>query len=81
MDLVRNLARRPSAETSIDHLDRDNPRWNFPGFRVERGRCWGPISVSIINRASGEAICRSDCYRLTYFLTDFRSTILISLWL
>jgi AraC-like DNA-binding protein len=75
MDFARNLARRPSAETSLDHLDGDNPRWRFPGVRIEKRRCWGPISISIVNRAAGEAICRSDCYRLTYFLTDFRATM------
>ena len=33
------------------------------------------MSVDIVSRATGEAICRSDYYRLTYFLTDFHATM------
>jgi AraC family transcriptional regulator len=62
-----------SAPTSIEDLDRNNPRWSFPGFRIEKRRCWGPMSVHVVDRAAGEAICRSDCYRLTYYLTDFQA--------
>jgi AraC family transcriptional regulator len=62
-----------SAPTSIEDLDRNNPRWSFRGFRIEKRRCWGPISVHVVDRAAGEAICRSDCYRLTYYLTDFQA--------
>jgi AraC-like DNA-binding protein len=72
---ARNLTRRTSGERSIDDINRDNPRCNFAGFRIEKRRCWGSISVDIVNRAAGDAICRSDYYRLTYFLTDFRATM------
>src|SRR5262249_38489828 len=38
-------------------------------------RCWGPISVALINRPTGQAICHNDCYRLTYYLSDFHATL------
>ena len=63
------------AETSADCIDRDNPRWNFSGFSIEKRRCWGAIAVDIVDRTVGEAICRSDYHRLTYFLTDFHATM------
>ena len=47
----------------------------FSSFPMEKKRCWGPISVAIINRPAGEAICHNDCYRLTYFLSDFYATL------
>jgi AraC-like DNA-binding protein len=74
-DPARNPDGRTSGEKSIAHIDRDNPRWNFQGFRIEKRRCWGPMSVDIVDRAAGEAICRSDYHRLTYFLTDFHATM------
>ena len=74
-DPARNLARRTATETSTEWLDSHNPRWNFPGFRIEKRRCWGPISVDIVDRAAGEAICQSDCHRLTYFLTNFHAAM------
>lgn len=64
-----------TAAPSIPNLDRNNPRWNYGCLRVERRRCWGSISVDVVNRAAGEVICRSDCYRLTYFLSDFHATL------
>ena len=66
---------RSHAGTSDDHVDPQNSRWNFSGFHIEKRRAWGPISVDIVSRAAGEAICRTDHYRLTYFLTDFRATM------
>jgi AraC-like DNA-binding protein len=33
------------------------------------------MSVDIVDRAAGGAICRSDYHRLTYFLTDFHATM------
>jgi len=72
---VRDIDGSKGAETSISAIDKSNPRWNFHGFRVEKSQCWGPISVDIVDRAAGEAVCRSDCYRLTYFLTDFQATM------
>jgi AraC family transcriptional regulator len=68
---TRDLAGHATTETSIDHIDADNPRWNFSVFRIEKTRYWGPISVDIVNRAAGEAMCRSEYHRLTYFLTEF----------
>jgi AraC-like DNA-binding protein len=47
----------------------------FPSFPIEKKRCWGPISVAIVNRPAGEAICQTDCHRLTYFLSDFHATM------
>jgi AraC family transcriptional regulator len=72
---VTGFAPALSAKTDTEDADKDNPRWNFPLFRIENRRCWGPISVHIVDRAAGEAICRSDCYRLTYFLSDFEATM------
>jgi hypothetical protein len=76
---VRESTRDPSTqttpETSVSYVDKGNPRWNFSGFRIEKRRSWGPISVDTVNRAAGEAICRSDYHRLTYFLTDFHATM------
>lgn len=34
----------------------------------------GPL-LNIVDRAAGQATCRSDCYRLTYFLTDLQATM------
>jgi len=62
-------------KASTVELDRNNPRWQFPVFRVEKRRCWGPISVDIVDRVAGQVICQSDCYQLTYFLTDFLATM------
>ena len=71
----RNPVRRPIAGTNADHSDHDNQRSNFPDFPIEKIRHWSPISVAIVKRTAGEAICQNDCYRLTYFLTDFRATM------
>jgi AraC family transcriptional regulator len=71
----RTPATMPVGKISVEDTDADNPLWNFQGFRIEKRRCWGPISVRVIDRAAGEAICRSDCYRLTYFLTDFQGVM------
>jgi len=65
--VARGFAEPVSARTSTANLDRNNPRSSFGCFQVESRRCWGPISVDVVDRAAGEAICRSDCYRLTYF--------------
>ena len=72
---ARNVAGRTAVDRSTVDADRQNPRWNFHGFHIEKRRCWGPISVDIVDRAAGEAICRSNCYRLTYFLSDFQATM------
>jgi AraC-like DNA-binding protein len=74
-DRGRDLPRQTTAETSTSHIDRDDPRWHFNGFQIEERRCWGSISVDIVNRAAGEAISRSDDHQLTYFLTDFHATM------
>jgi len=68
-------ARQPSAKGSTKDRDRDNSRSNSPLLRIEKRCCWGPISVQIVDRAAGEVIFRNDCYRLTYFLTDFQGTM------
>ena len=70
-DPARNLALGTPAETRIGHIDEDNQRWNPSGFSIEKRRCWGAISVDIVNRTAGETFSRSDYYELTYFLTDF----------
>jgi AraC-like DNA-binding protein len=68
---ARNLALRTPAETSTNQIVKDNQRSNPSGFSIEKRRCWGPISVDIVNRAAGETCSRSDYHELTYFLTDF----------
>jgi AraC family transcriptional regulator len=73
-DLSKRMVEGSSIVQDID-LDRDNPRRNFSCFRSEQKRSWGPISVDIVSRAAGEAICRSDCHRITYMLTDFDATM------
>ena len=70
-----SLSGPPSPAIRTDHIGSDDPRWNFPGFPIEKIRCWGPIAIAIVNRMAGEAICQSDCHRLTYFLTDFHATM------
>jgi len=72
---ARKVVGQKAAETSLTNIERNNPRGEFNGFRVEKQRCWGPISVDLVDRAAGEAVCRSNCYRLTYFLTDFDATM------
>jgi len=74
-DSARSLTRRTTAETSSHRIDRHNPRWHFPGFPLEKTRSWPAISVGVVNRPAGQAICHSDCHRLTYFLTDFHGTM------
>ena len=66
-DPARNLALRTPAETSISQIDTDNERSNLSGFSIEKRRCWGAISVDIVNRAAGETFSRSDYHELTYF--------------
>ena len=72
---TRHPPRQTTAQTGVDYLDKNNPRWNFSGFLIVKRRRWGPISVEIVDRAAGEAICRNDYHRLTYFLTDFHATM------
>jgi AraC-like DNA-binding protein len=74
-DRGRDLPRQTTAETSTSHIGRDDPRWHFNGFQIEKRRCWSSISVDIVNRAAGESISRSDDHQLTYFLTDFHATM------
>jgi AraC-like DNA-binding protein len=74
-DRDRHLRRQTTAETSTSHIGRDDPRWSFSGFQVEKRQCWDSISADIVNRAAGEAISGSDYYQLTYFLTDFHATM------
>jgi len=68
---ARNLPRLTAAETVLDHNDAHNPRSNASGFSIEKRRCWGALSVDIVDRAAGETFSRSDHHELTYFLTDF----------
>ena len=68
---ARNVALGTPAEISIGHIDKDNQRQNTSGFSIEKRRCWGTISVDIVNRVAGETFSRSDYFELTYFLTDF----------
>ena len=70
---ARNLARRTAAETISDHKDAYNARLNPSDFSIEKRRCWGAISVDIVDRAAGETFSRSDYHELTYFLTDFHA--------
>ena len=66
---------RQEAEPSLLDIDGNSARLNFHRFHIEKRRCWGPISVNIVARAAGEATHRTDCYRLTYYLTDFQGTM------
>jgi AraC family transcriptional regulator len=72
---VGKLAERTSANANVAELERNNPRRLFSGFRIAKTRCWGPMSVDIVDRAAGEVICRTSCYRLTYFLSDFQASM------
>jgi AraC family transcriptional regulator len=56
-------------------FDFDNPRRNFSVFESEKRRSWDTMSVDVVKRAPGEAVCRSICHRLTYMLTDFDATM------
>ena len=47
----------------------------FPSFPIEKKRLWGSISVAIVDRPAGKAICHNDCHRLTYYLSDFHATL------
>jgi hypothetical protein len=55
----RNTAERAVLDITTTDIDIANPRWNFHGFRIEKRRHWGPIRVDIVDRAAGEAICRT----------------------
>ena len=72
---ARIPARQPTDKASIGYADKDNPGWRRSDFRIRNSRCWGPISVYIVDRTAGEVTFRPDCYLLTYFLTDFQATI------
>jgi AraC family transcriptional regulator len=69
------LAESATERTSGEDVNRNNPPWDSPLFRIEEQRCWGPISVHIVDRAAGEVIFRNDCYRLSYCLTEFQATM------
>jgi AraC-like DNA-binding protein len=69
------LSKPASERMSSRDFDRNNPCSNSSLFRIKERRCWGPISVHIVDRAEGEVIFRNDCYRLTYYLTDFQATM------
>jgi len=73
-DPARNQAAQATAVTTAG-TDRYNQSLNFPNFPIEQTRCWGSMSLALVNRTAGAAICQSDCHRLTYFLTDFRATM------
>jgi AraC family transcriptional regulator len=60
---------------SILQIERHDLRCGLSIFAVEKQRCWGLISADVVNRAAGEAVWRTDVYRLTYFLTNFRGTM------
>jgi AraC family transcriptional regulator len=59
----------------LGNNDENTPQWNFQDCRIEKRRCWGPVTVDLIDRPAGEVIFRSNCYRLTYFLTDFHAVM------
>ena len=67
---ARIPARQPTDKASIGYADKDNPRCRGLDFRIRNSRCWGPISVYIVDRTAGEVTFRPDCYLLTYFLTE-----------
>lgn len=64
-----------AAAASVRAVGSDSTRWSCPRVRIEKRRNWGSMSVAVVSRAAGETTCRSDHYRLTYFLTDFQGTI------
>ena len=72
---ARIPARQPTDKASIGYADKDNPGWKRSDFRIRNSRCWGPISVYIVDRTAGEVTFRPDCYLLIYFLTDFQATM------
>jgi AraC family transcriptional regulator len=71
--LVRRLGERIPLYSTVADLDQNNPRWYFPSLHVVKARSWGSMSVEIVDRAASEITCKSNCYRLTYFLTDFQA--------
>jgi AraC family transcriptional regulator len=73
--VARGFTEPVSARTSTANLERENARTNFGCFRFEQRRCWGPISLDVVDRLAGEAISLSNCYRLIYFLADFQATM------
>jgi len=72
---VPNVVGQKAGEPSLRDIAKDNPRQNFDRFHIEKRRSGGPILVDIVDRAAGEATCRANCNRLTYFLTDFQATM------
>jgi AraC family transcriptional regulator len=75
LKFVGKLAGQTSADATVADLERNNPRRAFSGFRIAKTRCWGPMSVDIVDRAAGEVTCRTSCYKLTYFLSDFQASM------
>src|SRR5215469_3851855 len=72
---VPNVVGQKAGEPSLRDIAKDNLRQNFDRFHIEKRRSWGPILVDIVDRAAGQATCRANCHRLTYFLTDFQATM------
>jgi AraC-like DNA-binding protein len=73
-DRAKQMTTKPHTIRSGD-FDIDNPRRNFSVFESEKRRSWDTMSVDVVKRAPGEAVCRSICHRLTYMLTDFDATM------
>jgi len=70
-----NSPAKKGANVDTKHVGEDNPIRRFPGFRVEKTRSWGLISVDIVSRDAGEATWLSDRHRIVYALTDIPGTI------
>jgi AraC family transcriptional regulator len=73
-DLSERMVEGANIVQDID-LDSDSPQNNIPLFRSEKRQSWGSVSVDVVNRAAGEAICRSDSHWITYMVTDFDATL------
>jgi hypothetical protein len=75
MNSTRYPARPIPSGANTERVPPPDPCQNRAHFRIEKRRSWGPISARIVNRTAGEANCRNNHHRLTYFMTDFEGTI------
>jgi len=64
---MTNPGRGRPAGPNIARVDGHNPIWNFPGYHIDNTQSWGPISASVVTRAAGESVWRSDYHRIVYF--------------
>jgi len=71
----RHSSGRTATEPCLNPDDEGGPNGRCQRLHIEKRRCWGLISVEIVNRAGGEVVWQSDYYRTICPLTEILGTI------